>query len=106
MMSYVDTLKQISDKFDKLRFFKATKRVDSEAIFDRQLARVGDEIEVIRWFCDKGPTQIKINGIGTCVPFSWVMDMGANKELPIYMPFPEKTWAEIIAEEEAKEKKS
>jgi len=87
---------QISDKFDSLRFFEAQKQVHSMAIFDSLLCQKGDQIEVIKWMCHKGPTVIKINNKETCIPFGWVKEMGAPEELSIYMPFPGKTWKEII----------
>lgn len=94
---------QISDKFDTLRFFAAKNRVDSMAMWDRKLCDRGDSIEVIKWMCSKGPTTIKVNGKETCIPFGWVKEMGAPEELEMYMPFPEKTWAEIIEEKTRQE---
>ena len=84
--------------------FTATSRVDSEALaLDRRLCMPGDEIEVIRWFCFKGPTEIVVKskelGAGKhCIPFGWVMEMGAPADLATYMPFAPHTWEEVLSE--------
>lgn len=105
--SYVKMLKARADKFHALAKFIAINQVNSMALFafDRAICRTGDEIEVERWYCKDGPTVIHVHSHTqtqsgtTCVPFGWVMEMGASKDLAVYMPFPEKTWEEIITEE-------
>lgn len=94
-----ETLKTIAAKFDLLGNFTATKRVESEAVSkDRTICKPGDKISVTRWHCHMGPTSVKINNRETCIPFVWVMEMGAPKELASYMPFAPKTWKEVLEE--------
>lgn len=76
----------------RMRFI-AKKRVDSESIstLDRRL----------KWHCNNGPTEINVKsrelrGEKTCIPFSWVMEMGAPNDLNVYMPFSGYTWEEIL----------
>ncbi len=103
----IDILNKLSAKFDTLATFTAKNRVMSDAIGtfkDKLLCEAGDKIQVIKWYCQNGPTEILITDQNwqipkkRCIPFGWVMEMGAPKELSMYMPFPEKTWAEIIKE--------
>jgi hypothetical protein len=97
---------KVARRFRRIHKFVATERVDSEAIApNRCICMPGDEIEVIKWYCQRGPTLINVTSHNsnsrtqqTCIPFSWVMEMGAPRELAEYMPFPEKSWDEILAE--------
>lgn len=94
-----ETLEKVASRFNELSHFVATKRVDSMAIsVDRRLCMPGDKIEVVKWYCINGPTVVLVNGKKHCIPFSWAMEMGAPENLNQYMPFPEKTWQEILAE--------
>ena len=103
----LETLEAVAAKFRVLGQFVATRRVDSEAVMslDRRICEPGDVITVERWHCNKGPTSIRVQaktgshrGGEFCIPFEWVMEMGASEELASYMPFPCQTWEEIIAE--------
>lgn len=82
--------------------FIATSRVDSEAFaLDRRLCMPGDKIEVIRWHCGNGPTEIIVDSYELghkkhCIPFCWVMEMGAPEDLAMYMTFAPDSWAEIL----------
>lgn len=84
--------------------FTAKRCVNSEAIaHDRRICLAGDKIEVIRWHCKNGPTEIIVTsrdlaGGQTCIPFSWVMEMGAPDDLESYMPIAPFSWPELIAE--------
>lgn len=87
--------------------FIATKRVDSMAIaLDRRICERGDTIEVLCWHCKNGPTEILVRSVGSagqgrksCIPFGWVIEMGAPEDLAAYMPIHAgKTWDEILAE--------
>ena len=103
---YIETLRAVAAVAKSRMKFTALNRVDSEAFsIDRRICLPGDEIEVIRWYCNNGPTQIivKSSELGlrkTCIPFGWVMEMGAPKDLAQYMPFPARTWEEIIKDYE------
>jgi hypothetical protein len=108
--SYLYFLEAVARDAEKRMKFIATNRVDSEAILslDRRICVPGDRIEVIRWDCQHGPTTIKVTsselkGGEHCIPFGWVMEMGAPSDLATYMPFAPKSWKEVIAEERAKQ---
>jgi len=102
------TLEAVSKGAESRMKFTATKRVDSEAIaLDRRLCLPGDEIQVVRWHCFKGPTEIvvksrELRGGKHCIPFGWVMEMGAPADLAAYMPFAPQTWEEVLAEANAR----
>lgn len=95
-------LKIVADAAKYRMQFTATNRVDSEAfVLDRRLCMPGDKIEVIRWHCSNGPTEIIVDSkeLGYkkhCIPFCWVMEMGAPKDLAMYMPFAPDSWEEIL----------
>jgi hypothetical protein len=98
----IETLKKVATRFESLRKFTATRRVDSEAIApDRRICMPGDKVEIERWHCYMGPTSLTVNGRPHCIPFGWVMEMGAPAELSQYMPFASKTWPEILEEKGA-----
>ncbi len=111
--TYIALLKVISAEFDEKATFIANRRVNSDAIGsleDRKICDAGDQVVVKRWHCCHGPTDIEVrSGDGrylrkrTCVPFGWVEEMGAPKDLVEHMPFAPQVWAEIIAAEESKQ---
>lgn len=95
------TLETVADAARPRMKFVAKHRVDSEAFqLDRTICRPGDEVEVFSWECHEGPTNIRIyDGFGSknfCIPFHWVMEMGAPADLATYMPFAPLTWNEIL----------
>ncbi len=104
----ISGIELVAIKFKTLCTFTARKRVDSEAFTpDRRLCMPGDKITVVRWHCHMGPTDIIVEqadrstghyGGEHCIPFGWVMEMGAPEELSTYMPFAPRTWEEILAE--------
>ena len=94
-----ETLQKIADHFSALAEFTATARVDSCAIGpDRTICQPGDKIVINQWYCFNGPTSLTVNGRQHCIPFSWVIEMGAPAELASYMPFAPKTWSEVLSE--------
>lgn len=106
---YLKVFRNIAEEAAKRMTFIATNRVNSCAYtFDRRICLPGDKIEVIKWHCKNGPTEIivtsqELKGGRSCIPFNWVMEMGAPHDLEMYMPFFGKTWSEIIAEKEKDE---
>lgn len=103
----IKMLKKVAAKFELIRKFTATNRVDSETFGpNRRICRPGDKVEIERWFCHMGPTSLTVNGRQHRIPFGWVMEMGAPAELAEYMPFPSKTWPEILTEEQEKQELS
>src|SRR5687768_12334687 len=105
-MSHFDTLQLVANRFKTIATFVAKNRVDSMAIctLDRTICRPGDVVKVERWYCHNGPTKIHVYpAIGSrsqrnwyCIPFSWVMEMGPDPLLASYMPYANKTWADIL----------
>jgi len=98
------TLEAVSKGAESRMKFTATKRVLSDAIGtyqDKLLCLPGDEVTVERWHCSNGPTVIHVRGEtfrNTCIPFGWVMEMGAPADLAAYMPFAPHSWEEVLAE--------
>lgn len=82
--------------------FVATRRVDTDGlVLDRRVCLPGDTIEVIKWYCFEGPTDIVVKsnslvGGKRCIPFQWVLEMGAPKDLAAHMPFAESTWDDML----------
>lgn len=101
-----ETLRAVQAGFDQRKTFIAKRRVDSMAIGppeDRIICRPGDEITVLRWHCQNGPTSIRVRPLRggrcrseTCIPFGWVMEAGPAADLAQYMPFAPHTWEEIL----------
>lgn len=97
--------RKIYDSSKKVTTFTATKRVESEA-FDpttRKLCDAGDTITVLAWHSYNGPTSVriksreKLSSKTTCIPFSWVVAMGAPDSLASYMPPVGYTWEEVMS---------
>ncbi len=93
----LDLLKRVAKEARSKMAFTAKGWVGSASIGpDRTLCHKGDEIQVVKWYCYEGPTVIKVNGRETCIPFGWVLEMGAAEDLKAYMPFPDYTREEML----------
>lgn len=62
--------------------FTSKKQIRSMAPGSAVIADVGDTISVFGWYCLEGPTLIKVNEKRKdCIPFSWVKEMGAPRNI-------------------------
>ncbi|MGA2255091.1 MAG: hypothetical protein ABSG53_10550 [Thermoguttaceae bacterium] len=95
----IDTLAILAAKFKTLCKFTATSKAGGP---ERTICLPGDEIEVERWHSTEGLTDVVITSQNrlrnqvTSVPWAWVMDAGAPKQLKEFMPPAPKKWNEIL----------
>ena len=96
----IETLAIMAAKFKTLCKFTATSKVGGP---ERTICLPGDEIEVERWHSTEGLTDVIITtkyphrkSQVTSVPWTWVVQAGAPKQLKEFMPPAPKKWNELL----------
>jgi hypothetical protein len=78
----VSELCEVDSEEPYVVLFTSKKQIRSMAPGSPVIADVGDTIRVYGWHCLLGPTVIRVNERRKdCIPFSWVKEMGAPRNL-------------------------
>lgn len=56
--------------------FTATRYIRCMAPMSPIICQPGDTVVVKGWYCERGPTAIKVGGKPHCIPFSWLEEAG------------------------------